>query len=174
MHTRSSHRVASRKSSIFSLSSRHVPVVSRRMGLQSAKARAEWKIAKCPDEIGPWSVHFSTYLGVAVVVVVVVGDIDPIHGGFAWSFVRRDGTRCPGRRAVIEGSFHGVRLETLNLSRLLSPSPPLPERGRVSLRLPSFFSIFTSPLSSGRQLFFTYVYIVHTREDIRILGTYLS
>lgn len=46
-------------------------------------------------------------------------------GGFAWSFVREDGPRCPTRRAVIEGSFQGVRLETLKPSHLFLP-PPLP------------------------------------------------
>lgn len=131
------------------------------MGLQGARAHAEWKIAKCPDEIGPWSIPRLRCCRCRR------RDIDPIHGGFAWSFVRRDGrTRCPSRRAVIEGSFHGVRLETLNLSRLFSSPPSYPEGGRVSLRLPSFFSIFTSSLSSGRQLFFTYIYILYIREAV--------
>jgi len=122
-----------------------------------------------PYEIGPFPV-----------LAVVCRDIDSIHGGFAWSFVREGGPRCLDRRAVIEGSFQGVRLETLKSSSLLPKVKGFP--------FVFFLSIFASPLPAVSFSLHTYIGVhiyvytyIHTyesslygREDIRILATYLS
>lgn len=155
-------RVASRRGNrrYFPWRSRHVPVVSRRMRLQGARAPPRVKNRKVSRRNWPM-VHSSTQ----VLPSSSSSGYRSDSRWIAWSFVRRDGTRCPDRRAVIEGSFHGVRLETLNLS----PFPllfSLPKVEGFPFVFLHFFPFFTSPLSSGRQLSFTYVHIVCTREAV--------